>query len=124
MNLTWVSRHPLAADQIADLRRHLGLCDDEPLTITTENVVWEATENWVADSEKNRVTWERLAGAAQENGRLHNRLPIVTGVFPPVALEARTGIYTHVLTPVSRQAPELRVGEGPVPFVHVRWATI
>ena len=125
MNLTWCSRHQLADDQIADLPIMLGLEDSEPLNITTENVVWQATANAMADRNRNRETWKRLVDAAETNGRLHNRIPYVAGVFPPVAMEWIRGLgETRLLTPVSRQAPELRAGEGPIPFVHVRWAMI
>jgi hypothetical protein len=125
MNLTWCSRHPLAADQIADLRVHLGLGDDEPLTVTTENVVWAASHEAEADWNTNRETWKRLVGAAEAEGRRNNRVPYIAGVFPPVALESIRGHGSiRLLTPVSRQAPELRIGEGPIPFVHVRWAMV
>jgi hypothetical protein len=122
MNLIWCSRHVLAADQIADLRVFMGLGDNEPINITTENVVWEATANALADWNRNRETWVRLAASAEADGRLHNRMPHIGGVFPPVALEARVeGV--RLLSPVSRQVPEMRKGEGAIPYVHVRWST-
>jgi hypothetical protein len=49
-------------------------------------------------------------------------MPHIGGVFPPVALEARVeGV--RLLSPVSRQDPEMRKGEGAIPYVHVRWST-
>lgn len=78
--------------------------------------MWQATADYVADRERNKAEWKLMQQEAD----------IIAGVFPPVALEAlKKGCRrqrTIILTPISRQAPELRKGDGAIPFVHVRWA--
>ena len=112
--IVWCSRHALSDAQLADLRREIG--GDMPADC--RNITWAATPDAAADAARNRAEWALLYTAAGRGG-------VIAGVFPPVALEARkrgkrAGI--RLASPVSRQAPELRVGDGPIPFSHVRWA--
>ena len=115
LKIIWVSRHQLSANQLADLLEDLGVRNNlEQFQVVRRNIVWQATSNVLRDREENRAIWNELRDEAS----------VIAGVFPPVALEAKPnwGSRVHVLSPVSRQAPELRVGEGPIPFEHVRWA--
>ena len=122
--ILWISRHAMTADAKADLCEHLAYPDVE---VDQRNITWQATADSYADRLVNRAIWEKLindAGSeARENGF---RWFFIAGVFPPVALEAigrkmgrPKGL--RILTTVSEQAPELRVGDGPIPFRHVRW---
>ena len=115
MTIVWVSRHEMTAEQKADLLRRKRLSDCD---VATHNITWAATADEEADREQNRKTWDSLYTGVGENG-------IIAGVFPPVALEALRDVEMEdvcIASPVSRQAPELRVGDGPIPFAHVRWA--
>ena len=119
MKIIWTSRQPLNHEQINDLVAILNTTPGE-LEITADAVTWQATADAEADRRENRHQWKewRQAGYA-----------VIAGVFPPVAIEAMPSPYgwdacPAVLTPVSRQAPELRQGESPIPFVHVRWAVL
>ena len=113
--ILWCSRHEMTADHKADLLRRVRVSDCD---VATHNITWAATADEEADREKNRKTWDSLYTVAGVRG-------IIAGVFPPVALEALRDVEREdvcVASPVSRQAPELRVGDGPIPFAHVRWA--
>ena len=113
----WLSRHQMTPDQEASLRKIIG----DEIEIISENVTWAASADGAADRVRNKAEWRLLYRRLTGDGQ---RLAYVAGVFPPVALEAlkrgrpRT---LRLLTPVSEQAPELRVGDGPIPFRHVRW---
>ena len=120
----WASRHEMSVEQKKDLTSFLG----REIQVTTANLVWQATADEMADRAANRERWNSLLG----------EYDVITGVFPPVAVEgfpwSRTedgewpptlwDMGKELLTPVSRQAPELRVGEGPIPFQHLRWAKV
>jgi hypothetical protein len=118
MRIIWCSRHKISAKQLIDLCHTAQIGDD--VAVENRNVTWAATADAAADAVHNSAQWEELYAAAGRGG-------IIAGVFPPVALETRrpfgqTGI--RLASSVSRQAPELRVGDGPIPFVHVRWALL
>lgn len=121
--IVWVSRHTMTAEQLESLKDFLKT--DAELNIVPVILTWFATPNRESDIRRNSEAWLDLANRGfQEIGRQ----PIVCGVFPPVALEAlfemdfSGSIAPKVLTPVSRQAPELRKDpEAPIPFVHLRW---
>ena len=116
----WLSRHQMTPDQEESLR---GILGDE-LEIIVKNVTWAASATGNFDRARNAAKWRMIHQRLTSNGQ---HLAYVAGVFPPVALEAlkhgrpKTLI---LLTPVSGQAPELRVGEGPVPFRHLRWVRL
>ena len=116
MKIIWCSRHTMSAEQLADLRKDPFIRPWMPLE--SFNITWTATADAASDATRNRAEWALLYTAAGRGG-------VIAGVFPPVALEARkrgkrTGI--RIASPVSRQAPELRVGDGLIPYSHVRWA--
>lgn len=113
--IVWCSRHEMTAEQKADLLRRVILSDCD---VATHNITWAATADEDADTKQNRKIWDSLYAGVGETG-------IIAGVFPPVALEALRDVEREgvcIAAPVSRQAPELRVGDGPIPFTHVRWA--
>mgnify|MGYP000867467685 FL=1 len=113
----WLSRHKMTADQAESLR---GIIGDE-IEIISENVTWAASADGAADRVRNKAEWRLIYRRLTASGQ---RVAYVAGVFPPVALEAlRRGRprALRLLTPVSEQAPELRVGDGPIPFRHLRW---
>ena len=146
----WLSRHPMGADQLADLAAVLG-CEVSELQVTSENVTWAASEDAAADRSANEAEWLRVLKDAD----------VVTGVFPPVAMETLTaarhrGEWTKamlafdipvlppegpgdvereeldeyaygrtVLSPVSRQSKSVRAdGTATIEFHHVRWARV
>jgi hypothetical protein len=109
MKVVWISRHELSAIQADDLARHLG----GEYTYTHENILWSASEDAERDKKENRAIWSGLI----------SKYDVIAGVFPPTALEAASG-EIKLLSPISAQKPELRIGEGPIPFVHVRWAEV
>ena len=110
----WLSRHTMTAEQVEDLSHSV----DGELEIESRNVTWAASVDGIADWWHNREEWRGLYNATGEGG-------VLAGVFPPVAMEAWYRVSgIHTLSPVSRQAPELRIGDGPIPFVHVRWAIL
>jgi len=114
--IIWCSRHEMTAEQLADLRNDPFVGAE--MAVECRNITWAATTDSATDAVRNRAELALLYTAAGRGG-------VIAGVFPPVALEARkrgkrTGI--RIASPVSRQAPELRVGDGPIPFSHVRWA--
>jgi hypothetical protein len=117
MRIIWCSRHEMSAEQLADLCSTAQVVVDA-VVVENRNITWAATADAAADAVRNSAQWEELYAAVGRGG-------IIAGVFPPVAMEARrpfgqTGI--RIASPVSRQAPELRVGDGQIPFAHVRWA--
>ena len=111
----WLSRHQITDVQAESLRKIIGA----EIEIISENVTWAASADGAADRVRNAAEWRLIHRRLTSDGQ---RLAYVAG--PPVALEAlkrgrpRT---LRLLTPVSEQAPELRVGDGPIPFRHVRW---
>ena len=116
----WLSRHQMTDVQAESLRKIIGA----EIEIISENVTWAASADGAADRVRNAAEWRLFHRRLTSDGQ---RLAYVAGVFPPVALEAlkrgrpRT---LRLLTPVSEQAPELRVGDGPIPFRHVRWVRL
>ena len=114
--IIWCSRHTMSASQLDDLRNDPGVAAD--MAVECRNITWAATADAASDATRNRAEWALLYTAAGRGG-------VIAGVFPPVALEARKRgkrVGIRLAAPVSRQAPELRVGDGPIPFSHVRWA--
>lgn len=118
--IMWLSRHQMTPEQEESLR---GIIGDE-LDVIVKNVTWAASADGNADRVRNAAEWRLIHRRLTTDGQ---RLAYVAGVFPPVALEAlkrgrpRT---LRLLAPVSEQAPELRVGDGPIPFRHLRWAPL
>lgn len=125
MKVVFVSRHQMTEGQKANLEKYLN-CD---VDIVTENITFSATEDAAADLAANKAIL----------GRLFNEYDVVTGVFPPVALEALISARaemaadpslgniedTGILTPVSRQRTEERMdGTKAIAFEHVRFARI
>jgi hypothetical protein len=110
--IVWVSRHELTSEQLNDLAANIGVATDQ-IKVRNISVTWAATDNATSDYESNSNMWVEL----------HRHGDIIAGVFPPVALEAMP-YNAIVYSPVSQQKPELRIGDGPIPFVHVRWAKI
>ena len=109
--VTWLSRHPMGADQLEDLAAALGR-EVEELQVTSRNVTWRASDDAYCDLVFNKETWQNILATTD----------FVAGVFPPVALEARPeGVI--VLSPVSRQSQAVRAdGTAAIEFHHVRWA--
>ena len=125
MKVVFVSRHAMTNGQKADLEKYLN----SDVEIVTENITFAATEDPAADLAANKAIL----------GRLFNEYDVVTGVFPPVAIEALMSARaemasdpslgnvedTGVLTPVSRQRAEDRAdGTKAITFEHVRFARI
>ena len=114
----WLSRHQMTADQAESLREVIG----GDIEIIPYNVTWAASTDGLADCLRNAAEWQLIYRWITASGQ---RIAYVAGVFPPVALEAlkrgrpRT---LRLLAPVSEQAPEMRVGEGPIPYRHLRWS--
>ena len=112
VKITWLSRHPMGADQIEDLAAALGH-EVKDLNITQVNVTWVASEDAEADRVANEATWSKILATTS----------VVAGVFPPVALEARPEGVKVLLSPVSRQSKAVRAdGTAAIEFHHVRWA--
>ena len=101
----------MGADQVVDLAAALGR-EVEEIQVTSKNVTWQASEDAGADQVANKATWMKILATTD----------VVTGVFPPGALEARPeGV--EVLSPVSRQSKAVRAdGTATIEFHHVRWA--
>lgn len=125
MKIAFVSRHAMTDIQVADLEKYLG----HEVEVTQENVTFSATDDVAADLAANKAILARLFG----------EYDVVTGVFPPVALEALASLRnelaenpvlglvedTGVLTPVSRQRAEEREdGSKTIVFEHVRFAAL
>ena len=111
IRVAWLSRHPMGADQLLDLAATLG-CEIKDIHVTQENVTWSASSDAEADFDANVEIWSRLLIKSD----------VITGVFPPVALEARPKGLT-ILSPVSRQSKAIREdGSAVIEFHHVRWS--
>ena len=111
IRVTWLSRHPMGADQLLDLAATLG-CKIQDIHVTQDNVTWQASSDVEADLDANVAIWSRLLITTD----------IIAGVFPPVALETRPKGLT-LLSPVSRQSKAVREdGSAVIEFHHVRWA--
>ena len=125
MKVVFVSRHAMTGAQVADLEEYLG----HKVEVVAENITFSASENPMADLAANKAVLARLFG----------EYDVVTGVFPPVAIEALVSLRnelaenpvlglvedTGVLTPVSRQRAEERAdGTKAITFEHVRFARI
>ena len=125
MKVVFVSRHAMTGAQVADLEEYL--C--HKVEVVAENITFAASKDPVADLAANKAIL----------GRLFNEYDVVTGVFPPVAIEALMSARaemasdpslgnvedTGILTPVSRQcASERSDGTKSITFEHVRFARI
>ena len=125
MKVVFVSRHQMTEGQKADLEKYLNVA----VEVVTENITFAATEDAAADLAANKAIL----------GRLFDSYDIVTGVFPPVAIEALMSARadmianpslgnvedTGILSPVSRQRTEERMdGTKAIAFEHVRFARI
>ena len=125
MKVVFVSRHQMTEGQKADLEKYLN----SDVEIVTENITFAATEDPAADLAENKSIL----------GRLFDSYDVVTGVFPPVAIEALMSARaemasdpslgnvedTGILTPVSRQHAEDRAdGTKAITFEHVRFVRI
>jgi hypothetical protein len=112
VNVAWLSRHPMTADQKADLAKTLGL-PEETLAVETINRTWSASADPEKDRAENRASFNALYASHE----------VITGVFPPVALEAMSG--SDIYSPVSEQTSEARAdGTRQIAFKHLRWAKI
>lgn len=125
IKIVFVSRHQMTVAQREDLEKYLN----SDVEVATENITFSATEDAEADLAANKAIL----------GRLFESYDVVTGVFPPVALEALMSARaemiadpslgnaedTGILTPVSRQcASERSDGSKVISFEHVRFARI
>ena len=125
MKAVFVSRHQMTEGQKADLEKYLN----GDVEVVTENITFSATEDAAADLAANKAIL----------GRLFDGYDVVTGVFPPVAIEALMSARadmianpslgnvedTGILAPVSRQRTEDRAdGTKAIAFEHVRFARI
>lgn len=118
--IMWLSRHQMTPEQAESLRAVVG----DELDVISENITWSASADGNADRVRNAAEWRLIHRRLTSDGQ---RMAYVAGVFPPVALEAlKRGRprSLRLLAPVSEQAPELRVGDGPIPFRHLRWAPL
>lgn len=121
----FVSRHQMTEGQKADLEKYLNVS----VEVVTENITFSATEDAAADIAANKAIL----------GRLFDSYDVVTGVFPPVAIEALMSARadmianpsignvedTGILTPVSRQRTEERMdGTKAITFEHVRFTRL
>jgi hypothetical protein len=118
----WFSRHEMSAPQKADLEKFLG----HEVNIVTQNVTWDASEDAYADDQNNKRRWKEILDTTEDE-------VIVTGVFPPVALESLGGLISTegvgqrviLLSPVSKQDRKIREdGSAQIEFIHLRWATV
>lgn len=116
----WLSRHEMTDEQAESLRVIIG----DAIEIVPENITWAASVDGAADRVRNKAEWKLIYRRLTAEGQ---RVAYVAGVFPPVALEAlkrgrpRT---LRLLAPVSEQLPELRIGDGPIPYRHLRWVRL
>ena len=116
----WLSRHTMSNAQAESLREFIG----GAIEIIHENITWVASADGSADRIANATSWRQLHQRLIAGGQ---RNAYIAGVFPPVALEAlKLGrpFTLRLLAPVSEQAPELRIGDGPIPFRHLRWSQL
>lgn len=133
MGVIWLSRHELSARQIADLAKGFGE-KAKNVVVETRNVVWKASTNSAADIKANEEMWLKMF--AEE---LDGTKKVITGVFPPVALEALAKIRhetypdSHIMgelaypimTPVSAQSVKEREdGTRQIEFRHLRWVDL
>jgi len=114
IKVLWTSRHQMTEDQVEDLKR---LFPDNILDIESKNITWKASKDANHDYQRNLEILETI------------QADIIVGVFPPVMMEmfisemkSENRILPELLTPISEQAPELRIGDEPIPFRHVRFA--
>ena len=119
----WFSRHEMTQDQKTDLEKFLG----EEVEVDTQNVTWDASASADTDIQNNRQRWNEILDESKEAEI------IITGVFPPAALEALghliscigNGQHVILLSPVSKQNRKVREdGSAQIEFVHLRWATV
>lgn len=114
MRACWLSRHPMTAQQLADLEKEVG----EPVEVTTINQTWQATSDREADAAANCMSAKELMRGYD----------MICGVFPPVALVAFlrvSGGCIDLWTPVSVQHAEMRAdGDSHIAFSHARWEFI
>jgi len=105
--VVWCSRHKMTAEQKADFTGKEIIC---------KNIVWQATDDCLADIKVNKAIWTELRATAQT----------IAGVFPPVAIEVMTRSRWHsIISPVSRQNKTTRKdGSVKIDFVHVRWVNL
>ena len=105
----WLSRHEMTPEQEAYWK---GI--DPECEIVTKNVTWANSKDAVKDFYENSSTWHDLIS-------LNNPVAI-TGVFPPVAMEAVTH-KVQMFSPISRQEAKIREdGTKQIEFIHVRWS--
>lgn len=125
VKVVFVSRHQMTEGQKANLEKYLNVS----VEVVTENVTFAATEDAAADLTANKAIL----------GRLFYEYDVVTGVFPPVAIEALMSARaemaanpslgnvedTGILSPVSRQRAEERAdGTKAITFEHVRFTRL
>jgi hypothetical protein len=112
----------MSAPQKTDLEKFLG----HEVNIVTQNVTWDASEDAYADDQNNKRRWKEILDTTEDE-------VIVTGVFPPVALESLGGLISTegvgqrviLLSPVSKQDRKIREdGSAQIEFIHLRWATV
>jgi len=109
MKVIWAARHPLTGEQISDLKKKIK---NEELEIIQKTITWRATNKVHLDVAANNEIWMHLEEDSD----------IITGVFPPVALEAKPSDI-QVYSPVSAQEKRVREdGTTNITFVHVRWS--
>ena len=133
VGVIWLSRHELSARQIADLAKEFG---EKPrnLVVETRNIGWKASTNCAKDIVANEEIWKLLFAEELDGGK-----KVITGVFPPVALEALAKIRHEaygdstimgelaypVMTPVSAQSVKGREdGTKQIAFRHLRWVAL
>ena len=118
----WLSRHAMTDEQKMDLEKFLG----SEVEIVMQNVTWGASEDAYTDDQNNKRRWKEILDMSEDE-------IIVTGVFPPVALESLGGLISTegvgqrvvLLSPVSKQNRKIREdGSAQIEFIHLRWATV
>lgn len=104
MKFVFFSRHQLSESQISDLkdRGYDQFENVNPGTIASLDDVCEITANNPADGYGYVMPGRFWVGLCQ---------------FMAANPDHKFAAYEAE----SRQAPELRVGDGPIPFVHVKW---
>lgn len=113
VRVAWVSRHPLGAEQLADLADRLAI-PAERIQVKQLNITFSCSRNGAIDQAKN----------AKQLTELFDKFDYVTGVFPPVAIEA-LGLRQVVYTPVSEQVQSERAdGSKQIAFQHLRWSRL
>ena len=114
-NIVFVPRHEMTKDQEYDLIKMIG-ADAKNVEFSRKNLTWAASSNVSNDVQENWNLWTSL----------FEEFDIVTGVFPPVALESLEGhTRRSIYTPVSEQSAHQRAdGSTKIEFVHLRWARL